>query len=285
MPGAASQALPSLAPDELAWLATQPDVESRLVFTERTDDAARYRLESGPFTDAQLSSLPDRDWTLLVQDVEKHLPDFRQYLGLVSFIPDWRIDDLMISCAAPGGSVGPHLDNYDVFLVQGTGTRRWQIGKPDEAVEDPSSEGLSLVRPFEASAAFDAKSGDVLYLPPGVPHWGVAEDLCMTMSIGCRAPTQRELELGQERVLGKPVVSASGDEDSRFYSDGNLSRVEAEAGKIDPATIERLKHQNLLSGLSDIELGQVFGSVVTDPKAWLLPDGVDMEALRTQIRK
>ena len=127
LPGALDSESPALSGEELAWLATLDDVESRLVFTERHDGGTRYRVESGPFDEELLSSLPDSDWTLLVQDVEKHLPDFRQLLSLVPFIPDWRIDDLMISFAAPGGSVGPHKDNYDVFLCQGSGHREWRI--------------------------------------------------------------------------------------------------------------------------------------------------------------
>ena len=119
--------MPVLEPDELAWLATLPDVESRLVFTEGTRANARYRVEHGPFEEQRLSELPQSNWTLLVQDVEKHLPDFRQWFECVTFVPDWRIDDLMISFAAPGGSVGPHQDNYDVFLCQGMGRREWRL--------------------------------------------------------------------------------------------------------------------------------------------------------------
>ena len=99
---AAGHALPELDADELAWLATLPDVESRLVLTERDGDATRYRLENGPFDYARLGSLPGQDWTLLVNDVDKHLPVFRAYLDMADFIPDWRIDDLMVSFAAPG---------------------------------------------------------------------------------------------------------------------------------------------------------------------------------------
>ena len=113
MPGALDGIRPTLTSGELAWLATQDDVESRLVFTHRDGDSTHYRVQNGPFENDVLSSLPRQNWTLLVQDVDKHLPDFRALFSAVDFIPDWRIDDLMVSFAAPGGSVGPHKDNYD----------------------------------------------------------------------------------------------------------------------------------------------------------------------------
>ncbi len=277
-------ALPAVDPDELAWLATLPDVESRLVLTEKSSGAVRYRLESGPFEEARLRDLPDQNWTLLVQDVEKHLPDFRRYFGKVAFIPDWRIDDLMVSCAAPGGSVGPHVDNYDVFLVQGAGARHWKIGRPEEVEPDVRTEGLSLVMPFAATAEYLASAGDVLYLPPGVPHWGIAEDLCVTLSIGCRAPTRRELQLGQERVLGKPVTADPDEHDQVFYRDPDLVSDEAAPGKIDSRTLTRVREQRLLdAGLTDIELARVFGSVMTDPKAWLDPDPLALDAVQARL--
>ncbi|MGI9261401.1 MAG: cupin domain-containing protein [Woeseiaceae bacterium] len=187
--GGLGQHLPQLDPDELGWLAGQPDVESRLVFTDRTDKDIQYRAESGPFDESRLSQLPERDWTLLVQDVEKHFPDFRRYFGEVDFVPDWRIDDLMVSCAAPGGSVGPHVDNYDVFLCQGEGTREWKVGYDEQFEPDTENADLSLIKPYPIAGSHRAGPGDVLYLPPGIPHWGVATELCVTYSIGCRAPT------------------------------------------------------------------------------------------------
>ncbi|MEQ9563242.1 MAG: cupin domain-containing protein, partial [Woeseiaceae bacterium] len=172
-----------LEPDELAWLATQPDVESRLVFTERHANTVSYKVRHGPFEDTELSDLPDRDWTLLVQDVDKHLPDFRDFFRHCEFIPDWRIDDLMVSFAAPGGSVGPHRDNYDVFLVQGIGCREWRIAIDSPVSMDNTSSELSLLLPFAGDRVLPARSSDVLYLPPGIPHWGIAQDRCMTWSI------------------------------------------------------------------------------------------------------
>jgi 50S ribosomal protein L16 3-hydroxylase len=269
----AGDELPGLDPDEIAWLATQPDVESRLVLTERDGDSSRYRVETGPFDPERLSALPEADWTLLVQDVEKHLPDFRRYFDLVPYIPDWRVDDLMVSVAAPGGSVGPHRDNYDVFLVQGAGHREWLFADRETVRDDESSDALSLLEPFEADNARLVSAGDVIYLPPGEPHWGIARTLCTTWSIGMRAPTSLELSLGAERLLDIPQPDTG---EIRFYADPDLGDDESEPGMISPAAVERLRTQSLLEpGLTQTELAMVLGAVVTDPKAWLMPEPAD----------
>lgn len=287
LPGAVSAALPVLSPDELGWLATQADVESRLVLTRREGGVIRYHLESGPFDEARLGALSGTDWTLLVNDVDKHLPAFRAWFGQVGFVPDWRIDDLMISCAAPGGSVGPHLDHYDVFLCQGQGHRQWLTGASGAAPVDEASLELSLLKPFDATNTYDAGSGDVLYLPPGVPHWGIARDLCMTYSIGMRAPTGRELCTGAARVLGRPASAPeAGDDAPIFYVDPDLTLCEAVPGLISAATIRRVREQQLLQPeLPDLDAARVFGSVVTDPKAWLLADPADPAEVQGLLRR
>jgi 50S ribosomal protein L16 3-hydroxylase len=279
MPAALEQVAPALSADELAWLATLPDVESRLVFTERTGGNISYRLEQGPFAESELQSLPETDWTLLVQDVDKHLPDFRAWFAHVNFIPGWRIDDLMVSFAAPGGSVGPHLDQYDVFLCQGQGHREWRIGDPETAEQDERSTGLSLLQAFAATGTHAAAQGDVLYLPPGIPHWGIATDLCMTYSIGFRAPTKPELQAGAARVLTPEAVDLIAPHESdAFYADPDLSVDEATYGQISQQSIRRIREQALLDeSLSDMDIARILGSVVTDPKAWLLPDAADPE--------
>ena len=274
MPSGLDATHPTLSADELGWLATLPDVESRLVFTGTSTGRTTYRVQDGPFTAAELASLPQRDWTLLMQDVEKHLPDFRSFFTATDFVPDWRIDDLMVSCAAPGGSVGPHRDNYDVFLCQGMGKRKWTTGSSETAVADSDANELSLLEPFGATSTYFAGEGDVLYLPPGVPHWGIAEDLCVTYSIGMRAPSKTELDCGADRIYGAGTSKSktiSGDD--VFYTDVDLKLVEAEPGRISGNTVQRMRAQGLLgSTLSDVQLATVLGSVVTDTKAWLTPD-------------
>jgi len=276
LPSAVNEPTPVLNANELAWLATQPDVESRLVFTDRTSGKTNYRVEHGPFTEFDLSELPSEDWTLLVQDVDKHLPDFRAWFDQVPFIPSWRIDDLMVSCAAPGGSVGPHKDNYDVFLCQGEGTRNWLVSDNRSVQIDASSTELSLLKPFDATEERLCKTGDVLYIPPGIPHWGVAEAFCVTYSIGMRAPTKAELVAGYSRLFTKDDDNASDgtvNGNDHFYTDANLQESESVDGRIAIESIRRIREQELLEeSLTDKELMTILGSVVTDPKAWLDPD-------------
>jgi len=271
MPRALPDVWPALEADELAWLALQQDVEARLVFTRRTDAKVAYELRQGPFESSAFTALPRIDWTLLVNDVDKHLPDFRAFFAHINFLPDWRIDDLMVSFAAPGGSVGPHVDHYDVFLVQGKGRRRWAVGSADRTEPADDASGLSLVRPFEPDATWDAAEGDVLYLPPGIPHWGIATDDCVTYSIGMRAPTMRELAFGYARVTGTDGTAVTAD--PVFYADPDLGPDEAVPGCIHPRAVDRIRQQELLGpDVDDVTLAQTLGCVMTDPKAWLMPD-------------
>lgn len=277
MPGSLPPALPVLSADELAWLATLDDVEARLITTERLASGDRYHVQQGPFAESELRALPERDWTLLVHDVDKHLPELRAWFDAVPFIPDWRIDDLMVSCAAPGGSVGPHRDNYDVFLCQGSGRRTWHLAPPGNALPAADAGGLSLLQPFSDPAARTAATGDVLYLPPGVAHWGIAAGLCVTYSIGMRAPTRRELYCGIERDTGR--AAASNDADERFYADADLAADEAAPGRISRRALRRAARLLADDAGSLDETARAFAAVVTDPKAWLEPEVEDRAAL------
>lgn len=181
-PALLRQALPrevlALPPDELAGLACEPEVESRLVRqTGETDWALRH----GPFDAEDFVDLPPSHWTLLVQDVDKHLPEVATLLEAFDFVPDWRLDDIMISYAVDGGGVGPHTDNYDVFLVQAAGTRRWRLSHREFTEKDLlDSCPLRVLREFPVDEDWLLEPGDVLYLPPKVGHWGTAVGECMT---------------------------------------------------------------------------------------------------------
>ncbi|WP_435103713.1 cupin domain-containing protein [Arhodomonas sp. AD133] len=182
----------AISPEELAGLALESDVESRVVMGETARED--WMVVHGPFEAEFFTETPDDDWTLLVQDVDKHLPAFAAMLAPFRFLPDWRIDDLMVSYAAPGGTVGPHLDRYDVFLIQASGHRRWKIQQPAPAHERLRDHPqLRLLADFEATDEWVLGPGDMLYLPPGVPHYGIAEDDCVTYSVGFRAPSGPEL--------------------------------------------------------------------------------------------
>lgn len=275
--GSVPDDLPALSGEELAWLATLDDVESRLIFTQRGDQEIPYRLENGPFPADLLANLPPADWTLLVQDVEKHLPELQAWISAVAFVPDWRVDDLMVSFAAPGGGVGPHRDNYDVFLCQMTGTRQWRLAAAAAGIAARHSGQLSLLQDFADPQPVIARPGDVLYLPPGVPHWGTAVDACMTWSIGLRAPTSAELHLTWEREL--PAVRSPFVGDESFFQDPDR-RAAARRGEIAAPDIACCR--NLLrlgAAASDAQLAIALGCTVTDPKAWLSPEAPDADEI------
>jgi 50S ribosomal protein L16 3-hydroxylase len=183
-----------LSPDDLAGLACEPMALSRLVTHRVRDD--RWTVRSGPFKETDFARLPKRDWTVLVQDCDKLIDEVEALLAPFRFLTDWRIDDVMVSYAAPGGSVGAHIDQYDVFLLQGLGRRHWMISTDAQAPREfrPDAE-LKLLREFAPTHEWTLEPGDMLYLPPGVPHHGVAEGECMTWSIGLRAPAVGEMLL------------------------------------------------------------------------------------------
>jgi len=172
----------------LIRLACRDDVESRLVVRE----GRQWTVRHGPLRRRDFAALPARNWTLLVQGVNLHVPEGARLLARFDFIPHARLDDLMVSYAAPGGGVGPHVDSYDVFLLQGFGRRRWQVSTQRD-LELVAGAPLKILRRFHAEDEWVLEPGDMLYLPPGVAHDGVALEPCLTYSIGFRAPSVREL--------------------------------------------------------------------------------------------
>ena len=174
--------------ETIVRLAMRDDVESRLVERQR----GRWRLAHGPLTRAQLRRAGRLDWTVLVSGLNLHLPAAERLLRRFDFIPQARLDDLMVSIAAPGGGVGPHEDAYDVFLLQGRGRRRWRLCRP-RAFRFVPQTALRQIADFEADEELLTEPGDLLYLPPGWGHDGVALEPCTTYSIGFRAPLGEEL--------------------------------------------------------------------------------------------
>jgi 50S ribosomal protein L16 3-hydroxylase len=221
-----------LAPEDLAGLACEETALSRLVRHDRAGD--RWTVRQGPFAEAEFPALPREDWTLLVQDVDKWDPDVAALLPAFDFLPRWRIDDVMVSFAAPGGSVGAHVDQYDVFLLQGLGRRRWQVDarpRPDTRFRDDVE--LRLLRHFDPNHDWILAPGDMLYLPPGVPHHGVALDACLTFSVGMRAPAQGEMLVDFAEFLAEQLP------DSARYADPDLVPVK-DSGEIDEAAMRRV---------------------------------------------
>jgi len=233
---------PLIDGDDLAGLACEEMAESRLITgTTKSND---WEVRNGPFTDADFSALPEQNWTLLVQDVEKHYAPLQALVQQFNFIPNWRLDDLMVSFAATGGSVGPHVDQYDVFLLQAEGTRRWQIAESfDPALQEDCA--LNVLQQFTAEQEWVLEAGDMLYLPPNVAHHGVALEPGMTWSIGSRAPSGADLLQGFGEWL-----AFSEDQGGR-YSDTNL-KAENRAGEISPAALQQLR-ELMLQGIAGNE--------------------------------
>ncbi|WP_193164324.1 JmjC domain-containing protein [Microbulbifer hainanensis] len=253
--------------EELAGMALEEAVESRLVL--ENGDTGPWELRTGPFTEEDFLSLPRSHWTLLVQAVDQWLSEVAELKQYFRFIPDWRLDDVMISYAADQGSVGPHFDYYDVFLLQAEGKRRWQQGpKVDEDTPRLDGTPLKILQSFEPENSWVLEPGDMLYLPPQYSHWGVAEGACTTISIGFRAPSARTIleDLAAEVAHGLP-------EHLRYTDPGRVPATSP--GEIDSASVELLRAQ-LHSWLEQPQnIAQWFGAVMTEAK---YPDTVALDA-------
>jgi 50S ribosomal protein L16 3-hydroxylase len=178
--------------EELGGLSLEEEVESRIVVQKGEQD---YQLLKGPFTEETYQGLPDSNWTLLIQGMDRLMPEVTDVLNDFDFLPRWRIDDIMISYATKGGNVGPHFDHYDVFLLQAAGKRQWTLSSQD-CTEDNYIQGvdLRLMQTFKIEDDFVFEKGDILYIPPKWGHHGVAlDDECMTYSIGYRTYRGQEL--------------------------------------------------------------------------------------------
>ena len=250
-----------IEPEDLAGLACEETALSRIVVHDRESDG--WTVSSGPFAEEMFPGMPRQDWTLLVQDVDKWDMDVARVLEAFTFLPRWRIDDIMVSFAAPGGSVGAHVDQYDVFLLQAQGHRRWQVdaslalGKPAPPLEFRDDVELKLLRTFNPTHDWVLGPGDMLYLPPGVPHHGVAEDACLTLSVGMRAPSAAEL-------LGDFVDNLAADADEALrYRDPDLAPA-ADPCEIDAAAMDRaVEALNMLRMNDPDRLGDWFGRFMT----------------------
>ena len=245
-----------ISPDELAGLSCEDGALSRLIVHDTGTDA--WKVQTGPLPEDVFATLPERDWTLLVQDVDKWDADVATLLHHFDFLPRWRLDDIMVSFAAPEGSVGAHVDQYDVFLIQGMGHRRWQIdagpNPPQDFREDVE---LKLLREFTPTHDWVLGPGDILYLPPGVPHHGVAQDACLTLSVGMRAPSHGELLTDLADTLAEHLP------DARRYADPDLSP-QSHDGRIDADVLRRTRAALVdIQQIDDDVLGNWFAGFIT----------------------
>ena len=208
-----------ITPEELAGYSLDDDIESRLI--QHNSQQQRWQLSHGPLEETAFEELGEENWTLLLQSLDYFHPPLQTLTKACNFLPRWRLDDIMVSFATANGGVGPHLDKYDVFLVQGQGQRRWRVGFKDQKVStlNPHPQ-IAQVAPFEATMDVIVNPGDVLYIPPNTPHWGVSVDNSITYSIGFRAPN-----IGS--ILDSVLSSASLEFDSLWQDNGKLKKYHA----------------------------------------------------------
>ncbi|MEG3115369.1 cupin domain-containing protein [Salinicola sp. 4072] len=250
-----------LEPDDLAGLACEEGIEARLVEEHGPDKA--WQVSHGPFDEETFSRLPAGGWSLLVQAVDHYVPEVAELLEAFDFIPSWRLDDVMVSYAPPGGSVGAHVDQYDVFLLQASGRRRWQLGGTpgDDARLLPGID-LRILEDFMVEAGQDwvLEPGDMLYLPPGVAHHGISDaDDCLTFSIGFRAPSTDEVVTSFADYIGEQLG------DSQRYGDADL-QPPAAIGELDDQAIARVRALLLDAIDRPEQMAQWFGRAMTQPK-------------------
>ena len=247
-----------VTPEELAGLACEDGVESRIIMEK--DGERLWQAEHGPFPEERFTRLPATHWTVLVQEMNKHVPEFALLQDHFAFIPWWRLDDVMVSYAPAHGTVGPHADNYDVFLIQGLGHRRWQINShapgPDDLI--PGLD-LRIMKHWETEQEWVLEPGDMLYLPPGVAHYGVALDDCITVSVGFRAPNVKGMLID----FAERFIEAADPE--RFYADADLS-LQADSGEISTAARARIRSIIRAIDLSDETIDRWFGRFITEAK-------------------
>lgn len=251
--GAVRHFKPPFSRHQLAGLALEEHVESRII--EYSGD--QWLLHQGPFTNSDFDrELP---WTLLVQAVDHYIPAVAELRKLIDFIPHWRVDDVMVSYAVDGGSVGPHFDNYDVFLLQGEGERLWKLGQfCDASTPLLPHEDLRILRDFECTEEYLLRPGDMLYVPPGVAHWGIAQGDCTTFSIGFRAPRINDMISRWADQLLEQV------EPDDFYRDARQEPA-TRPGEIRPRDLERAMAQ-LQAALDQASGNHWFGELVTEPR-------------------
>lgn len=207
--------------NELAGLALEESVESRLIIEKTCANPlkSQWQLEHGPLDETRFTSLPPSHFTLLVQALDQICPELNDLLQKFKFLPHWRLDDIMASVAPIGGSVGPHFDYYDVFLLQGTGSRRWQLGQTCNS-QSPLLPNcpLKILTEFNHQGEYLAEPGDLLYIPANVAHWGVASsDDCTTYSIGFRAPSFSDILLDLSQDIASELSA-----DMRYRDPANL---------------------------------------------------------------
>jgi 50S ribosomal protein L16 3-hydroxylase len=270
------QAIPGFAPlldrAELLDLAAQEEVESRLVVQASAKAGAGWRFKHGPFARKALPPFKQAGWTLLVQGVDLHDERLHALMNQFRFVPDARLDDVMISYATDGGGVGPHFDSYDVFLLQAHGRRRWRIGRQKDLSLQPDMP-LKILANFEPEEEFVLEPGDMLYLPPKYAHDGIADGECMTYSIGFRSPDRAELA---QEILQRLAEQAVDELGPGLYRDPKQDAVDLSAAM--PTAMVDFAQAALQDALKDPKaIARAVGEYLSEPKANVWFDGGEPE--------
>lgn len=242
-----------IAADELAGLAMEEDLESRLVYQED----GKWQAELGPFK--TFERLENDGATLLVQAVDHWHPDAQQLVRPFRFLPNWRIDDLMISYSTPKGGVGPHIDNYDVFIIQGEGKRHWRVGDRQPINQFAAHSALKHCDPFEAIIDVEMEPGDILYIPCGFPHEGYAIEPSINYSVGFRAPDQNDL------LSSFTDYNIDNNEDALRYTDIPM-QVREKPGRIEENELNKLHQVMLENCKTPDQLIPWFGKMISEAK-------------------
>jgi 50S ribosomal protein L16 3-hydroxylase len=242
-----------IAADELAGLAMEEDLESRLVYQQE----GTWHAELGPFENFE--RLDNDGATLLVQAVDHWHPDAQQLVRSFRFLPNWRIDDLMVSYSTPKGGVGPHIDNYDVFIIQGQGKRHWRVGEPQALPEFSAHGALKHCADFEAVIDIEMEPGDILYIPSGCPHEGYAIEPSLNYSVGFRAPDQNDL------LSSFTDYNIDHHENALRYTDPSMQMRE-KPGQIEEVELNRLHQVMLENCKTPTHLIPWFGRMISEAK-------------------
>jgi 50S ribosomal protein L16 3-hydroxylase len=261
--------------DELAGLALEDFITSRVVLR----DGASWRTEQGPFESYE--AFGEQGWQLLVQAVNHWVPECQAIVEAFDFLPDWRVDDLMMSFCTQDGGVGPHIDDYDVFIIQGKGARRWQVGMNTAHQARPDSKDLALIEDFEPILDVTMQAGDMLYIPAGYPHQGqTPSGHALSYSLGFRAPLQRELVAHWGQYL----------EDNQVGKERFVSKDEASNCGIISESHQQLMQQMVKQSLQDSAsfkdmLGQLLSQSAFELNAEPLAEAIDAATLQAWIQK
>lgn len=272
------QAIPGFQPildrTELLDMAAMDDVESRLVVQAVPGGQKAWKFRHGPFPRKSLPPFKQRAWTVLVQGMDLHDERVHALMNQFRFVPDARLDDLMISYATDGGGVGPHFDSYDVFLLQAHGRRRWRIGRQKDMSLLPDMP-LKILANFEPEMEFVLEPGDMLYLPPRWAHDGIAEGECMTYSIGFRSPNMGEVA---REVLQRMAEQADDEAGDAIYRDPRQAAV-AQSAEIPEAMVDFARDAMAAALRDPLALQRAMGEYLTEPKANVWFAGDDTEAV------